>query len=156
MGDALVLRHGLQLAVTVGYAARANVIALGKEQFKDGAAVFLQALGFGADLHAFLDGSDTGGQKLVASFDLDQAHAAGANLAEAVHVAKGGDVDIVFPRDFKDCLASARADFLFVDYQSFDVLIGTHANTSTGASILQTPAGQRLLTMCSMYSCLKY
>ena len=44
-----------------------------KQQFDDLAAVFLQALGVGGDLHAFLHSCDAGGQKLGCPLDLDQA-----------------------------------------------------------------------------------
>src|ERR1035438_6228538 len=75
---------------------------------------------------------------------------------------EGGDVDVVFLRHFQNGLAGPRADFLAVNEQRFYVHTCAHANTSkadsaaTGASMLHTPAGQRLCTMWSMYSCLKY
>ena len=50
--DAALLGQRLQLAVAVGDAHRADVVALGEEQFDDRAPVALQPLGVGGDLHA--------------------------------------------------------------------------------------------------------
>ena len=119
--------------MAVGDADRADVVALGEEQLEDGAAVLLEPLSIGADLHAFVDGGHAGGKELVAALDLNQAKAAGAHFAEAVHMAEGGNVDVVLPRHFKDGLAAQAADFLLIDDESFDVYFGAHANTSTGA-----------------------
>ena len=61
------LRQRLQIAVAVRHADRADVIALGEEQFQDHAAVVGQPLGVGRDLHAFFHPGDAGGKQLVAS-----------------------------------------------------------------------------------------
>ena len=53
MGKALLLGHRLQFAVAVRHADRANVVALGEQQFQDRAAMLLQPLGVGVDFHAF-------------------------------------------------------------------------------------------------------
>ncbi len=115
MGQALLLRKGLQFAVAVGDADRADVVALGEEQFENGAAMLFEPLGVGGDLHALVDGGHAGGQELVAALDLHQAKAAGADVAQAVQMAEGGNVDVVFPRHFEDGLAGAGAHFLPVD-----------------------------------------
>ena len=106
VGQPLVLRQGLQLAVAVGHADRADVVALGEQQLEDGAAMLLQPLGVGADFHALGDGGDAGRQQLVAALDLDQAQAARANVAQAVEMAERGNVDVVLPRHFQDGLAA--------------------------------------------------
>jgi hypothetical protein len=130
------------------------VIAFGKQQFKDGAAMFLQAIRRGAYFHAFFNGRNAGGQKLVAAFDLNQAKPARTHIAQPVKVAQGGDVDLVLARNLENGLAGAAAHILAIDSECF---------TSTAALMLTpprepeccTPAGQRLCTMCSMYSFLK-
>ena len=66
----------------------------------------LQAFGVGGDLHALIDGGDAGGQQLVGALDLDQAQAAGADLAEAVEMAEGGNVDVILAGHLEDGLAA--------------------------------------------------
>ena len=56
VGDAELLRHGLQLAMAVGDAGRADVIALDQEQLDGHAAVEGEPGGGGLDRHAFLMG----------------------------------------------------------------------------------------------------
>ena len=153
MRQALLLPQGLQLAMAVGHADRADVIALGEEQLKDGLAMLLQALRRRGDFHSFFDGGDAGGQQLVAALDLDQAQAARAHIAQPIEMAERRDVDVVFARDFKNGLAGAGADFLTVDGECFDVngrLMPTPQTGEWGGwiagfndrrSMLQTPAG---------------
>ena len=54
----------LQLAVAVGHADRADVVALGEEQLDDHPPVFAQPLGVGLDLHALGDLRGAGRQQL--------------------------------------------------------------------------------------------
>src|ERR1700749_4855054 len=141
----------------------ADVIALGEQQFEDGPAVVAKPVGLRGDFHSLEDRGDAGGEQLVLAFDLDHAQPAGADVGETVEMAQGRNIDVVFPGHFKDRLSGAGAYVLPVNDQRFNVdsSCGTHANTSSGASavlgvpILHTPAGQRLCTMCSMYSSLK-
>jgi hypothetical protein len=100
VGDALLLAEGLEFAVAIGYANRADMIALGKEQFENGFAMFLEPIGCGRDLHAFFDGGHASGLELVAALDLNDAQAACAYIAEAVEMTEGGNIDVVFPRNF--------------------------------------------------------
>jgi hypothetical protein len=99
----------------VGHANRTDVVALGEEQLEDHAAVLVEPLGFGADFHALEDGCHAGGQQLVASLDLDQTKAACAHVGQALHMAEGGNVDVVLQRHLENGLAGKSADFLFVD-----------------------------------------
>ena len=104
-----LLRQHLQLAVAVRDADRADVIALGEEQFEDHPAVVLQALGVGRDLHAFFHARDASRQQLVLTLDLDQAEAAGADVGEAVQVAQAWNEDAVLPRDVENGFVLASA-----------------------------------------------
>jgi hypothetical protein len=73
-----------------------------------------------------------------ASFDLDQAEAAGADVGNSADVAEARDVNAVFPGDGEDRLALGTGDHLAVDLQGFDA-----AHAITSASMEQWPAGQR-------------
>ena len=106
------------------------MIALGEEQFEDVAAILLKAFGVGEDVHAFKDGSDAGREQLAGAGDFDQADAACADIAEAIEMAEGGDVDVVLTGDFEDGLTPAAADLMAVDGKSFDVDGVGHAITS--------------------------
>ena len=84
-------RQVLQLAVAVGHADRADVVALGEQQFDDHSAVFAEPLGIGADDHLLGDVCDAGGQQLVAAPHLDQAEPAGADVGSTLEVAERGN-----------------------------------------------------------------
>jgi hypothetical protein len=94
--------------------------------------MLLEPLSLRAHLHAFKYRGHASGQQSVAAFDLNQAQTASANIAQAFKMAKGWDVDVVFPRDLKDSLARAGADFVSIDLQSFYANSFAHANTSVG------------------------
>src|ERR1035438_1426824 len=100
--------------------------------------MLLEPLGLGAYLHALIHSGHAGGQQLVTAFDLHQAQAAGAYIAQALKMAERGNIDVVLPRHLQNGLAGAGADFLPIDLKSFDAHIFTHANTSfstaTGAA----------------------
>jgi hypothetical protein len=106
--------------------------------------VFLESFCVGADFHALEDGGHAGRQQLVAALDLHQAQPARTHIAQPFQVAERGNVDVILPRNLQDGLAPEGAYFLSVDDECFDFNGVAHANTSAGASILQTPAGQRL------------
>ena len=130
VSEALLLGESLELAMAVGDADRAYMIALGEEQFEDVAAILLKAFGVGEDVHAFKDGSDAGREQLAGAGDFDQADAACADITEAVEMAEGGYFDVVLASDFEDGLPAAAADFVAVDGESFDVDGVVHATTS--------------------------
>src|ERR1039458_6612633 len=71
-------------------------------------------------------------------------------------MAKRRNIDVVLPRHLQNRLAPQSTHFLFVDDECFNFHRVTHANTSAGTCMLQTPAGQRLCSMCSIYSLRKY
>ena len=119
--DLQTLRQGLQFAVAVGDADRADVVALGEEQLQNRAPIAVQALRVGRDLHALGDAGHAGGQQLVGALDLDQAQPAGADGRQAPQVAQGRDEDLVLARDGQDGFILARADVLAVDLQRLDV-----------------------------------
>jgi hypothetical protein len=97
------------------------MISLSEEQLEDGATVLLQPFGDGGDLHAFKDGGHAGGEELIIALNFDHAQAACADIAEAVEVAEGRYVNVVFAGHFEDGLAGAGADFLSIDDECFDV-----------------------------------
>src|SRR6185437_2293813 len=159
--EPLVLRQRLQLAVAVGYAHGADVVALGEQQFEDHPAVLLQALGIGGHLHALVNGGHAGRKQLVAALHLHNAEAASAHVRQPFNMTERRNVDPVFAGHIEDRLPARGAYFLAVDHKSFYFRGIAHAITSTAgstapASMVQTPAGQRLCTMCSMYSSRKY
>ena len=89
----------------------------------------------------------------------DQAEAAGADIRQPIEMTERRDEDIVLARNFQHSLVGAGADVDAVDNQGFDIHGGAHTVTSSSVRTLlehaQTPAGQRLLSMCSRYSSLK-
>jgi hypothetical protein len=147
VGNAQPGRQVLELAVVVGHAHRADVVALHEQHLDDGAAVAGKPLGVGDHLHALLDRGHAGRQQLARALDLDHAQAAGADVAEAVQVAQGRDLDAVLGGDLQDRLALGAGDVGAGDLQGVD----THLTTSlfpTG----QTPAGQVRSWMWARYS----
>src|SRR6185437_5668167 len=144
--------------MAIGYANRADVITLRKQQFENHPAVFAQPLRIGGHLHPFINRGHTRGEQLIAALYLHHAKTAGAHVSQAVQVAECGELNAVFARDFQDALPRARAHIFAVDDQGFYFCDCAHAVTSsvcTGAEAMaHTPAGHRLWTMCSMYSSL--
>ena len=116
------------------------MIAFGKEQFENHAAVVLQALGVGGDFHAFFYDGDAGRKQLVLALDLDEAKPAGADVGEAVHFAEPRNEDAVLPGNVEDGFFLASAQIAAVDSQRFDGGDGSHA-VSPSAWATQTPAG---------------
>ena len=113
--DAVVLGQGLQLAVARGDAHGADVVALGEQQLERDLPVGLELRRAGGDRQALLHGRGAGGQQPRDAGDLDHAQPAGADRAEALHVAEGRDVLVVGPRDLEDRLAGGGRDHLAVD-----------------------------------------
>ena len=88
------------------------------------------------------------GSSLPDAADLDHAQPAGADVAEAVQVAQGRDVDAVLGRDLQDRLAGGAGDVGAVDAQGVDA----HVNASERSATGQTPAGQVRSWMWARYS----
>ena len=76
MSDTQGLRHRLQLAMAVGDAGRADVIALDQQQFDSHAPIERELCGGGLDRHAVLDRSGAGRQQAVSAGELHHAYAA--------------------------------------------------------------------------------
>jgi len=110
VSDIEFLGKSLHLAMAVRDADRADMVALGKEQFENLAAITLQALCGGGNLHAFLDTRHAGGKQFRVAFDFHKAEAACPNHFKSLQFAKGGDEDVVLARDFQDGLVFACAD----------------------------------------------
>ena len=157
MGHPQLLAHRLQLAVAVGHAYRADMIALGKQQFDDGLTVLVEPFGVCRDLHALLHARHTGRKQLVVPLDLDQAEATGPDIAQPIQMTQGRNVDAVLARHLEDRLVWHGTDILAVNDQRFYVRCHAHAKTSAslaeteplaGAFLrLQTPAVHFLLMM---------
>ena len=108
-------RQRLQVAVAVHHAHRANVVALGEQQFQNAVAVAVQTLGVGEHFHAFGHARDAGGQQARRALQLDETEAARAHGGKPRQVAESGDEDIVFARDIENGLVFARADLTAVN-----------------------------------------
>ena len=84
----------LQLAVAVGHADRADVVALGEEQLDDHPPILAQPLA--CRCWTFMSSAtcgDAGRQQPAAAADLDQAEPAGADVGTPVEVAQRRDRD---------------------------------------------------------------
>ena len=76
----MVLRQVLQLAVAVGHADRADVVALGEQQLDDHPPILASRSESVGHLHALGDAGDAGRQQPARAADLDQAEPAGADV----------------------------------------------------------------------------
>ena len=102
----------------------------------------MQPLGVGGDFHAFFDGGDAGGEQAVLAFDFDQTHAAGADIAEAIHFAEARNEDAILAGDVENGFFLASAEVAAVDLQGFDRGGWPHAGCLSSSGIAwQTPAG---------------
>ena len=128
------------------------MVALGKEEFENGLAVVQQAIGLVITSMPSSTFSDAGGKKLGRVLHLHQAEPAGADIRQAIQVAERRDEDVVLARHLKHGLVGAGAEVDAVDDEGFYIDRVAHAVTSSWAAILpwqaQTPAGQRLFSMC--------
>ena len=115
VGHAVVLGQRLELAVPGGHAHGAGVVALGEEQLEGDLAVRLDLRGGGHDGLALLRRRGAGGNEPGDPRDLDHAQPAGADRAQALHVAERGDVLVVGPRHLEDRLAGRGRQDLAVD-----------------------------------------
>jgi hypothetical protein len=121
-----------------------DVVALEEEHLGDGPAVLQQTIGVRRDFHTLGDLGRAGRGESRRPSDLDHAEPAGAAIVDAVEVAEARDVDAVFLGHLHHRLAFGARDVLAVDLERENR--GRHAITS-GAVIVQTPAGQTLSTM---------
>ena len=119
-----LLGQVLQLAVVVGDADRADVVALDEQHLDDRPAVLVEPLRVGRDLHALGDRGRAGRSELVRARDLDDAQAARARVGQAVEVAQRRDVDAVLACDGEDRLALGAGDVGAVDPQRVDASCG--------------------------------
>lgn len=108
-------RQVLQFAMTIGDAHRTHVIALGKEEFDDHAAILAQTFRIGAHHHLFDHRRHACRAQRATALDLDQAEPAGADVAHAIEVTERWDRDAVLTRCLEDRLALPRTDQLIVD-----------------------------------------
>ncbi len=105
----------LQIAMTVRDADGADVIPLGKEQFKDHQAILAEARAGGFNVHALGDLGGAGGQQFVRSGDFHDAEPAGADVAETFQVTERRYVNSRVGGDLEDRFRFVRADGFTVD-----------------------------------------
>src|ERR1019366_143280 len=162
VGHAQGQRHGLQVAVAVGDADAAHVVAFGEHQFQNAAAELRQALRIDGDFHALRHARDAGRQQFVDALDFDDAQAASAGVAQPGQIAQRRDEDVVLAGDFENGLIAACAALAAVDGQRLDAdgSAGAHFVTSsrsvTASEPLQVPAGQPPPVTWASYSSRKY
>ena len=98
-----------------GDAHGADVVAFGEQQLERDLPIGLELRRAGGDRQALLYGGGAGGQQARDAGDLDHAQPAGADRAQALHVAEGGDVLVVGSRDLEDRLTGGGRDHFAVD-----------------------------------------
>ena len=101
--------------MAVGHANGADVVALGEEQFQSHAAIFLETLAVGLDVHAFGNFRGAGGQQFRHAGDFHQTQAACAHVINAVEMAQRRDFDARFLRGLQNGRAFLGADLLAVN-----------------------------------------
>ena len=115
LADAQLGGQGLQFAVFVAVAGLAVAVVLGEQQFDHRPAGLADAAGVGQHLHALGDRHRAGGDEVPRPFDLDHAHAAGADGLQAFDVAQRGDADAGLLRGRQDRGAFGHFDGDVVD-----------------------------------------
>ena len=96
--DAELRGQILQLAVAVHHADRADVVALGEQQFDDQLALRVQLRRVGVHHHAFFHLRQARSLQFLLALDLHQAEPAGADVGKSADVAEPRNVDAVVPR----------------------------------------------------------
>src|SRR5665648_104538 len=143
-----LLGQVLQIAMIVGDADSADVVALEEQHLNDRPAVPGELLGGGSDVHSLGDERGARRRELVRTRDLDHAQAARAGIGEPIEVTHRRDVDAVLHGNSEDRLAIGPGNVDTVDPQGVD-----RGHTGTGAgSIAHTPAGQTRSTIWARYS----
>jgi hypothetical protein len=95
--------QGPQLAGTVGYTDRTDVIPLRKEQFKGHLAVLHKFFRVGLNHHSFLSLGDAGRQQPSRTFYLDQTEPAGTDRGQPFEVAERRQFDTVLTTGLQQC-----------------------------------------------------
>ena len=116
---ALAVGEGLEFAMAVGHADRADVVALGEQQFQRHAAVFAQPFAVGLDVHAFGDFGRAGRQQFGDAGDFHQAQPAGADVIDAFEMAERRDFDAGLGGGLQDRRAFLGADLFAVNGKCF-------------------------------------
>jgi biotin carboxyl carrier protein len=111
----LLHSQGLQFAMAVGNANRADVVPFGKEQLQDHLPIILQPGRVGLNRHPLGDLQSAGGLKLVAPVNLNQAKAAGPNVFDTFQVAQGRNLGPGVLGRVEHGLPFHRADLLPVN-----------------------------------------
>ena len=93
LADAQLGGQRLQLAVLAAVAGLALAVVLREQQFDHRAAGLADAAGVGQHLHALGGRHGAGGDQVSRPFDLDHAHAAGADRLQPFDEAQRGDAD---------------------------------------------------------------
>src|SRR5579864_668615 len=130
VGDAEFLRQELQVAVAVRNTYGTNVIALGKEQLDDHAAVVREPVGVRCDLHAFFDAGHARRQQFVRALHLHQAQTAGADSGKPLQFAEPRNEDLVLAGNVKNGFIRTRAEVTVINLERFDSTGWIHTLTS--------------------------
>ena len=148
--DAIIMRQFFQFAIGGALLADARRGMVGDQHLQQSLARLAHRLAVSADHHAGIGAADAGGG-VGALVDIHYAHAANADGRFILLVAKNRNVDAVHARGIENRGAGGNGDFFAVNGEGD----GTGRCARIGhqfLSILQTPAGQRPLTMCSSTS----
>ncbi len=105
----------LQLAVSAGLAEHAEVIVFRKDKLQYLTAVLLQLFAVGTYYQPLPGRVGAGGHRPSLPVNLDDAQAAGPDIAQAVEVAQRGDVDAVGLTDLKNGVAGLPFNLPVVD-----------------------------------------
>jgi hypothetical protein len=106
----------LQVALSIGHAYSAYVVAFGKKQFGRYALVPAYAFGSGTNNHVGRHFGGAGAQQPVGAFYFYQAQAAGAGIAQSIQVAHSKDFDAMGAAHFQNGFALGRVYLAVVNY----------------------------------------
>ena len=109
-GHVVLVDEVLQLAVAVDLALHALVGVVAEQDLEHEAARVAGILALGVDDHALEHRRRAGRLQPACLLDRDDAHAAGAHVAQVGMVAEGGDVDAGQPGCLQNGAAVGRRD----------------------------------------------
>src|ERR1700690_565448 len=107
------------------------------------------------NFHAFFHKGYACREQAIAALDLHQAKPAAADFRQPVEVTKSRNQNPRVAGGIENRLFRTCTHVRPVDEKCFDAVHWTHAGTSAGEPISQTPARHLFSSMCSRYSSLK-
>ena len=118
--DAKLDGQALELAGAGADAGQAGTVVVGEQQLHGLLAGLQDAGGVGEDFHALVDGVDAGRDQGSGVLDLDNAHTAGADLVDLLHVTERRDTDTGDASSLQNGGTSRSTDVLAV-YLNVDI-----------------------------------